>query len=155
MSFNIKPSHCIYPMANNPFLRENNNLHCINNLPVYTCIFYMNKFAIFRQTFSEYLEDSKSPKCVNCPHFLSEIIAVTYLHNKLRNIVSPVKVGFAQYFAVPAVAFVGQRAVAVDAFHAFRVPRPVQHIQKELIHNGFVATRATHHQTTTPATASA
>jgi len=69
--------------------------------------------------------------------------------------VLPVKVGLAQYFAVSAVALVGQRAMTIDAFHAFRVPRPVQHVQKELIHNGFVATRTTHHQTAAPTAASA
>jgi len=62
-----------------------------------------------------------------------------------KDLFSPVKVGLAQYLAVPAVAFVGQRAVTVGAFHAFSMPRPVQHVQKELIHNGFVATRAAHH----------
>lgn len=76
-------------------------------------------------------------------------------HDYFETIVLPVKVGFAQNLAVPTVAFVGQRAVTVDALDAFRVPRPVQHVQKELIHNGFVAARATHHQTATPATASA
>lgn len=77
----------------------------------------------------------------------SRIVIIEYslTHTHINKFLLPVKIRLAQYFAVPAVAFVGQRAVTIGALYAFRVPRPVQHIQKELIHNGLVASRATHH----------
>jgi len=90
--------------------------------------------------------------------YFSDIVFVLIYGREKNNeqtVVLPVKVGLAQDLAVPAVALVGERAVTVGALHAFRVPRPVQHVQKELIHYGFVATRATHHQTAAPAAASA
>lgn len=55
---------------------------------------------------------------------------------------SPEEVVPTEEFALSTEAFVCEVVVAVDAADAVRMPRPVQHVQQELVEDGLVAARA-------------
>lgn len=61
---------------------------------------------------------------------------------EIERSVVPEKVPPAEEFSLAAEALVGEVTVTVDTANTLGVPRPVQHIQQELVEDGLVAASA-------------